>query len=92
MPALPHLIEHQGLVVNMGSVASRNVFPNSGVYCATKHAVLALGEAIRQDLKGQGGQRPQSVQGLSIPPLSNRPKTTRIAGPVPPGVQEGHAA
>lgn len=48
---LPHLIEHQGLVVNIGSVASRNVFPNSGVYCATKHAVLALGEAIRQDLK-----------------------------------------
>ena len=49
--SLPHLIEHQGLVINMGSVASRNVFPNSGVYCATKHAVLALGEAIRQDLK-----------------------------------------
>ena len=48
---LPHLIEHKGLVVNIGSVASRNVFPNSGVYCATKHAVLALGEAIRQDLK-----------------------------------------
>ena len=48
---LPHLIKSQGLVINIGSVASRNVFPNSGVYCATKHAVLALGEAIRQDLK-----------------------------------------
>ena len=48
---LPHLIERKGLVVNIGSVASRNVFPNSGVYCATKHAVLALGEAIRQDLR-----------------------------------------
>ena len=48
---LPHLVERKGLVVNIGSVASRNVFPNSGVYCATKHAVLALGEAIRQDLK-----------------------------------------
>ena len=32
-------------------MASRNVFPFSGVYCATKHAVLALGEAIRQDLR-----------------------------------------
>lgn len=48
---LPYLIERRGLVVNIGSVASRNVFPNSGVYCATKHAVLALGEAIRQDLR-----------------------------------------
>ena len=48
---LPHLISSQGLVINIGSVASRNVFPNSGVYCATKHAVLALGEAIRQDLR-----------------------------------------
>ena len=50
---LPHLRETKGLVVNIGSVASRNVFPFSGVYCATKHAVLALGEAIRQDLKSE---------------------------------------
>jgi NADP-dependent 3-hydroxy acid dehydrogenase YdfG len=50
---LPHLMESKGLVINIGSVASRNVFPNSGVYCATKHAVLALGESIRQDLKSQ---------------------------------------
>ena len=50
---LPHLREAKGLVVNIGSVASRNVFPFSGVYCATKHAVLALGEAIRQDLKSE---------------------------------------
>lgn len=48
---LPHLKAAKGLVVNIGSVASRHVFPFSGVYCATKHAVLALGEAIRQDLK-----------------------------------------
>jgi NADP-dependent 3-hydroxy acid dehydrogenase YdfG len=50
---LPPLREAKGLVVNIGSVASRNVFPFSGVYCATKHAVLALGEAIRQDLKSE---------------------------------------
>lgn len=50
---LPHLVASKGLFVNIGSVASRNVFPNSGVYCATKHAVLALGEALRQDLGKQ---------------------------------------
>ena len=51
--SLPHLVASKGLVINIGSVASRNVFPFSGVYCATKHAVLALGEAIRQDLRTQ---------------------------------------
>ena len=50
---LPHLKASKGLVVNIGSVASRKVFAESGVYCATKHAVLALGEAIRQDLKSE---------------------------------------
>ena len=50
---LPHLVEAQGLVIFIGSVASRHVFAYSGIYCATKHAVLAMGEAIRQDLKGK---------------------------------------
>ena len=50
---LSHLVEAQGLVIFIGSVASRNVFAYSGIYCATKHAVLAMGEAIRQDLKGK---------------------------------------
>lgn len=47
---LPFLAENQGHVVNVGSVASHNVFPNSGVYCATKWAVLALSESIRTEL------------------------------------------
>lgn len=45
--ALPHLIESKGHIINLGSVASHNVFANSGVYCATKHAVLAISEALR---------------------------------------------
>jgi len=44
---LPHLVEAKGHVVNIGSLAARNVFPNSGVYCATKHAVLAISESLR---------------------------------------------
>lgn len=48
---LPHLVEAKGHVINIGSVASRNVFPNSGVYCATKHAVLALSESLRIEFK-----------------------------------------
>jgi NADP-dependent 3-hydroxy acid dehydrogenase YdfG len=47
---LPHLIESNGQVINLGSVASHHVFPESGVYCATKHAVLAISESLRAEL------------------------------------------
>ena len=45
--ALPHLLKSKGHIINIGSVAARNVFPNSGVYCATKHAVLAISESLK---------------------------------------------
>ena len=44
---LPHLLSSKGHLVNIGSLASRQVFANSGVYCATKHFVLAMSESIR---------------------------------------------
>jgi NADP-dependent 3-hydroxy acid dehydrogenase YdfG len=47
---LPHLIASTGHVINLGSVASHNVFANSGVYCATKHAVFAISESLRLEL------------------------------------------
>jgi NADP-dependent 3-hydroxy acid dehydrogenase YdfG len=47
---LPILIESNGHVINLGSVASHHVFPESGVYCATKHAVLAISESLRAEL------------------------------------------
>ena len=45
--ALPHLIASNGHLINLGSVASHNVFANSGVYASTKHAVLAISESLR---------------------------------------------
>jgi short-subunit dehydrogenase len=47
---LPYLVESNGQVINLGSVASHHVFPESGVYCATKHAVLAISESLRAEL------------------------------------------
>ena len=44
---LPHLVKSKGHIINIGSVAARNIFPNSGVYCATKHAVLAISESLK---------------------------------------------
>ena len=47
---LPHLVNSNGQMINLGSIASHFVFPNSGVYCATKHAVFAISESLRTEL------------------------------------------
>ncbi len=39
-----------GHIINIGSIAGREVYPNGNVYCATKHAVDALTKAMRIDL------------------------------------------
>lgn len=39
-----------GHILNIGSVAGKEVYPNGNVYCATKHAVDALSKAMRIDL------------------------------------------
>ena len=43
-----------GHVVNLGSVAGHLVYPKGNVYCASKHAVKALNEAMRIDMNGSG--------------------------------------
>ena len=47
---LPHLIESKGHLINLGSLASHYVFPNSGIYCATKPAVFASSDSVRTEL------------------------------------------
>ncbi|RZL32956.1 MAG: SDR family NAD(P)-dependent oxidoreductase [Pedobacter sp.] len=39
-----------GHIVNIGSIAGLEVYPNGNVYCASKHAVDALTKAMRIDL------------------------------------------
>lgn len=49
--ALPLLKESKdGQVINVASVAAHQVFPNSGVYCATKHAVGAISKSLHLEL------------------------------------------
>ncbi|KAF5272471.1 hypothetical protein FQR65_LT17393 [Abscondita terminalis] len=44
----------KGHIVNLGSIAGKEVYPNGNVYCATKHAVDALNKAMRIDLLSKG--------------------------------------
>lgn len=39
-----------GHIINVGSIAGREVYPNGNVYCATKFAVNALTKAMRVEL------------------------------------------
>ena len=39
-----------GHIINIGSIAGKEVYPNGNVYCATKHAVDALSKGMRMDL------------------------------------------
>ena len=40
----------RGHIINVGSIAGKEVYPNGNVYCATKFAVDALTQAMRLDL------------------------------------------
>ncbi len=43
-----------GHIVNLGSIAGRQVYENGAVYCATKHAVNALSQGMRIDFLRHG--------------------------------------
>ena len=52
---MPLMIERQsGHIINIGSVAGKEVYANGNVYCATKHAVDALTKGMRIDLLKHG--------------------------------------
>ena len=51
----PLMIERkQGQVINIGSIAGKEVYPNGAVYCSTKHAVDALTKGMRIDMVQHG--------------------------------------
>lgn len=43
-----------GHVINIGSIAGKEVYPNGNVYCASKHAVDAINNGMRMDLNEHG--------------------------------------
>lgn len=52
---MPFMIKAgKGHIINIGSIAGKEVYPNGNVYCATKHAVDALNKGMRMDLLAHG--------------------------------------
>ncbi len=50
--ALPHMQKQKsGHIINVSSVAGHKVTPAGVVYCATKHAVRAISEGLRSEVK-----------------------------------------
>lgn len=48
---IPQMTQRQsGHIINIGSSAGKEVYPKGNVYCASKHAVLAITEGMRIDL------------------------------------------
>jgi NAD(P)-dependent dehydrogenase (short-subunit alcohol dehydrogenase family) len=43
-----------GHIVNVASLAGKNGYANIATYCATKHGVVGLSEAVRSELRGTG--------------------------------------
>lgn len=52
---LPQMVARKaGHIINIGSIAGKEVYPNGNVYCASKHAVAALTQGMRIDLNAHG--------------------------------------
>lgn len=52
---IPQMTDRKsGHIINIGSSAGKEVYPKGNVYCASKHAVLAITEGMRIDLNPFG--------------------------------------
>lgn len=52
---IPQMLERKaGHIINIGSIAGKEVYPNGNVYSASKHAVDAINKGMRIDLNGSG--------------------------------------
>ena len=72
---LPALKESGGHVLLTSSVAGRRALPGS-LYSVTKHAVTAMGEALRQDVDGSGIRVTLIEPGMvDTPFFDNRPQS-----------------
>jgi len=66
------LAKKSGHIINISSVAGRVVFPAGSVYCATKHAVAAFSEGLRQEFSVRSNIRVTCIEpGVVATELTN---------------------
>ncbi|HEY3094605.1 MAG TPA: SDR family oxidoreductase [Nitrososphaera sp.] len=70
---ITHMLNNKsGHIVNISSVAGRTVFPAGSVYCATKHAVVAFSEGLRQEFSQRANIRVTCIEpGVVATELTN---------------------
>ncbi|MEU1626792.1 SDR family NAD(P)-dependent oxidoreductase [Streptomyces sp. NPDC020096] len=85
--ALPHLLRavEQGPrgvadLVNVSSVGGRVVRKNNSVYSATKHAVCAFSEGLRQEVTGRGVRVGLVEPGLTVTEMATGPGSAAARG------------
>lgn len=62
---VPGMVQRgSGHIVNIGSIAGKEAYPNGNVYCGSKHAVDAINNGMRMDLNGTGVKVSQVCPGL----------------------------
>lgn len=62
---MPGMVKRkEGHIINIGSIAGKEVYPNGNVYCASKHAVDAINNSMRLDLSKYGIKVSQVNPGL----------------------------
>src|SRR4051794_27719428 len=73
----------RGHIVNIASLAGRAGAPGLATYCATKHAVIGLSEAVRAELRGSGVEVTAVMPGFAktelaagVPDLRGVPRVT----------------
>ena len=55
---ITHMVnKNSGHIVNISSIAGRIVYPAGSVYCATKHAITAFSEGLRQEFSQRSNIR-----------------------------------
>ncbi|MEW5877493.1 MAG: SDR family oxidoreductase [Acidobacteriota bacterium] len=52
--ALPHLLQSQGWVIHVASLAARHPFAGGAAYCASKAGLVAFSECLMQEVRQQG--------------------------------------
>lgn len=91
--ALPHMQRQKaGHIINVSSVAGHKVGPGFAVYSATKHAVRALSEGLRQEVKpynirttviSPGAVATELPESVAEPDVAERVRTFYEANAIP---------